>query len=182
MNIIGLSGKMKSGKSTVAEYLYENIPNSFELGFSHSLKSLVGDYMSDMTLFGSDFESQKAKESLHPCGKTYRQILQEVGAKLREVDPDVWVREWCRIVRQDSGFDVIIVPDVRFPNEVKAIQDMGGIVIRLTRSSVESDDPTETSLDDFSKFDALVLNDDMTIDYCNETCLKIAQEYLNEPV
>jgi hypothetical protein len=89
-----------------------------------------------------------------------------------------------------------IVPDVRFPNEVKAIQDMGGIVVRLTRNPVKSDDETETALDDYSDFDMAVAklcehnrainfnyiidNAKLTVEETNEICLKIAKEYINE--
>ena len=92
-----------------------------------------------------------------------------------------------------------IVPDVRFPNEVKAIQDMGGIVIRLTRCPIESDDLTETALNDMETrskhwegvsvdatnsnynrmFDHLVDNTNMSIKETNEICLKIAKEYID---
>jgi hypothetical protein len=42
-----------------------------------------------------------------------------------------------------------IITDVRFPNEVKAIEDRGGIVIRISSNRVDYTDnhPSETSLD-----------------------------------
>lgn len=57
-----------------------------------------------------------------------------------------------------------IITDVRFPNEVEAIKNRGGIVIRVIRdnvvSNIDKDHPSETALDDFSDFDEIIYNDD----------------------
>ena len=53
-----------------------------------------------------------------------------------------------------------IIPDVRFPNEVKAIQDAGGKVIRLSRSTKQDDHASECGLDqenfDWDNFDCVI--------------------------
>ena len=179
MKIIGLSGRMKAGKSTVAEYLSTYIPDSAIHGFSDGIKTLAIDYFCENDM---DFNSQEVKSQLHQSGKTYRQILQECGTKMREIWPEVWIYSWQSFVR-GLPLSVCIVPDVRFPNEVKAIQDMGGIVIRLTRCPVESDDPTETALDKWEEadkgFDLIVGNSLMSIEITNQICLEIAKEYID---
>lgn len=48
-------------------------------------------------------------------------------------DPDCWVRAYKggrRLQPISSYADLILTPDVRFPNEVACIQDLGGHVIR----------------------------------------------------
>lgn len=54
-----------------------------------------------------------------------------------------------------------IIPDVRFPNEVKAIKKRGGIVIRVNRSGFEDNDihPSEIALDNYQYFDYIINND-----------------------
>ena len=64
-----------------------------------------------------------------------------------------------------------IITDVRFPNEVQAIQDRGGIVIRVNRiagsvlinndthSVTDHQHPSETALDDCNDFDYVIEND-----------------------
>ena len=60
-----------------------------------------------------------------------------------------------------------IITDVRFPNEAKAIKDKGGILIRINRPQyldnglvVRKDEHlSETSLDDYDKFDHVIEND-----------------------
>ena len=186
MKIIGLSGKMQSGKTTVAEYLEDKGIGVIH-GFSNGIKDAV------VSLFRCNFmpyclDRQSVKESVHKCGKTHREILQAVGLEMRNLWPDIWAEHWKHYML--TSREPIIVPDVRFPNEVKAIQDMGGIVIRLTRNPVDSDNETETALDGFvdgdnrvgeKYFDYVISNHALTINQTNEICLKTAKEYINEP-
>ena len=191
MKIIGLSGKMKSGKTTVAEYLERELDcDVLVYGFADSVRVLMYEFFGEVGRTMDDYKSQSVKEEKHVSGKTNRQMLQEIGRKMREIWPDVWIHNWREWVK---GYEcTVIVPDVRFPNEVKAIQDLGGIVIRLTRDPVDSDDETETALDDVQrlhglsyceygrpyKFDHLIDNATMSIDETNEAVLKIVKEYL----
>ena len=77
----------------------------------------------------------------------------------------------------NSGTELAIVPDIRFPNEVKAIQKAGGKVIRLTRSPYEDSHASETSLDNYKEFDHVINNKDMTIDETNMELLKVLREW-----
>lgn len=57
-----------------------------------------------------------------------------------------------------------IITDIRFPNEVKAIKDRDGVVIRINRNwagiiSKEDTHPSETSLDTYKDFDYVINND-----------------------
>ena len=71
-----------------------------------------------------------------------------------------------------SGTQLAIVPDVRFENEVEAIQKAGGKVIRLTRKPHEDAHPSETALDNYENFDAVIDNQNFDI---NETNIKIME-------
>ena len=202
MKIIGLSGKMQSGKTTVAEYLEDELTCDFQycsyfeqVNFADAIRWVVWDLfvrpVDGVSGNPRDFKNQSKKETIHPCGASYRSILQRVGYQMRGIWPDIWI-EWWKLHIQDFDQDdqFFIVSDVRFPNEVKAIQDMGGIVIRLTRNPVNSDDETETALDGFvdgdnrvgeKYFDYVISNHALTINQTNEICLKTAKEYINEP-
>jgi len=182
--IIGLSGKMQSGKSTVAYYLHGAIlceirtMHPFSQGFADELKDTVNVLFAcpanDKNLC---FDYQEDKEKIHaPTGKTYRQLLQEVGCLMRSVYRDVWVdNAFCNIPYRDSA--VHIIPDVRFQNEIDGIHKRGGIVIRLTRNPINSDDHSETALDN-AEFDYVVDNQSMTIEQTNDAVWRIVKEYL----
>jgi hypothetical protein len=52
-----------------------------------------------------------------------------------------------------------VIADVRFPNEAEAVKEKGGILVRINRDlDVTSDHASETSLDDWEKWDHVVDN------------------------
>ena len=99
---------------------------------------------------------------------TIRQFLQHFGTNvMRKIKDDIWLSDTIkRIISEDS--EVAIIPDVRFPNEVTAIKENGGFVIRLTRNIYNSEHKCESSLDknnfDWSNFDYILDNDSCCID------------------
>jgi hypothetical protein len=83
---------------------------------------------------------------------TVRELLQWVGTEVfrNNVHWDFWVKvAFNRIKKKFSAFQHHIITDVRFPNEVMAIKDAGGKVIRLWRTVNEAEDShtSENALD-----------------------------------
>lgn len=104
---------------------------------------------------------------------THREFLEYFGTKvIRKVRSNAWVYATInKIIKEDSK--LAIIPDVRFPNEVQAIKNSGGIVIRLTRNIFNSDSESESALDsdkfDWHNFDVVIDNHNMTLDaLCDE--------------
>lgn len=61
-------------------------------------------------------------------------------------------------VVQEHEYPNWIITDTRFPNELKAVEDRGGITIRVNRPNlIENNHPSETSLDS-ATFDYVVYN------------------------
>lgn len=132
-------------------------------------------------VYGSDEQKNKHTELLwenmpNNHGKigniTNREFLEHFGTNvIRRIKHDAWSRFTINnVIKQQS--EVAIIPDVRFPNEVDAIKNNGGIVIRLTRDVFRSYSEAETALDkenfDWSKFDFVVDNRDSSLlDLCN---------------
>lgn len=97
---------------------------------------------------------------------TSREFMQYLGTEImRNMYAPVWTNATMkRIAREQSEISVIC--DVRFPNEVKAIKDSGGHVIKLERNMHPEDNhASESSLDcmDKSEFSLIVENQDITI-------------------
>ena len=112
--IIGISGKMCAGKDTLASYLLEYSGGS-RIGFADKLKDICAE------LFDID---PRSKDDY------VRRILQKFGTEVgRNIDQDVWVKYALR--RAKTLQEPVIIPDVRFPNELYGIQAVGGIVIRV---------------------------------------------------
>lgn len=99
---------------------------------------------------------------------TARDFLQHFGTNIvRKIYNNAWVNATInRITTEDS--ELSIIPDVRFPNEVNAIKDNGGIVIRLTRDLYHSPHDSECALDkelfDWNNFDLVLDNEDLSIE------------------
>ncbi len=160
MRIIGLSGKAGSGKDTVARYLVEKYDFEAEW-FAKPLKLYIGG-----AIFGLKHHQlwgkQEDKEKIDPrYGLSPRQILQMAGMKLREIYPNIWVNKlFDNIVRLDR----VVIPDVRYVNEVEAIRKAGGEVWRIERdgagasTSELANHVSETELDDYLYFDEIINN------------------------
>lgn len=99
---------------------------------------------------------------------TAREVMQVVGTDFfRALYPNVWADATIRKIQEDSPH-IAIVADCRFPNEVEAIQNAGGKVIRLTKNSNGKDAHiSEVALDkenfDWNKFDFIIENDDIPL-------------------
>ena len=101
---------------------------------------------------------------------TAREALQYVGTNFfRRIYPNVWVDSTIRRIEAEQP-KLAVVVDCRFPNEVEGIQKAGGKVIRLTKNPFEGQDdhPSETALDDYDNFDAVIDNSEMSIGEKNE--------------
>jgi hypothetical protein len=163
-NLIGISGKIGSGKDTVGSILQDYSDDNAEdyqiKKFATKLKEIAA------LLIGcdvSDFEDREFKEKElgeEWNGLTPRKILQLLGTEAgREIiHPNIWVNALFADF-EDSNW---IITDVRFPNEAQAIKDRGGIVIRVERPGGESHcggaHASETALDTYN-FDYVIDNE-----------------------
>lgn len=129
--IIGFAGRGESGKSTAAAYLSFKY-GYMEFNFGDPLKQAVA------ALVGEDPEiyyNQTTKAEIIPwLGITRREFMQKLGTEcIREcIDKDFWIK---RMEQNISGLEDshVVIGDVRFSNEVRLIQDMGGITVLLKR-------------------------------------------------
>lgn len=104
---------------------------------------------------------------------TAREFMQFFGTEvIRKIKDAAWTDYTLKkIIAEDS--ELAMIADVRFPNEVHAIKNAGGKVVRLTRDVFNSDHKCETSLDeenfDWNLFDCVIDNNDKTIEeFCKE--------------
>lgn len=92
-----------------------------------------------------------------------RRILQWWGTEYRRAqDPDYWTKAWeAALTGLADRSTHILVDDVRFHNEVDVVQRNGGVLIRVERPGFNgaNDHSSENSLDDFSNWHLILLND-----------------------
>lgn len=141
--IVGISGFISSGKGTVATRLTEQYGFRKD-SFAASLKdacAVMFDWPREM-LEGETAESRKWREEVDEWWSTKlgipnltpRLALQLIGTDaLRNNFSDaMWFTTLENRIRKNPSQHVVI-SDVRFPNEIKFIQDMGGVMIKVNR-------------------------------------------------
>jgi hypothetical protein len=144
--IIGFVGFIGSGKDTAADYLV-NFHGFRRDSFANTLKDAVAAVFGwdRVLLEGRTKEAREWREQVDPwwaerLGKpnlTPRWILQYWGTEVCRAGfhDDIWIASLENKMRKTG--DNIVISDVRFPNEIKAIHNAGGIVVRVKRG----DDP-----------------------------------------
>jgi rhodanese-related sulfurtransferase len=140
--IIGIAGFQGSGKDTIADYL-QNIYGFKRDSFAATLKDAVAAVFGwDRELLeGRTTESRVWREQVDPWwadrlnmpNLTPRLVLQKWGTEVarRSWHDDTWIASLeYKLAKSHND---IVITDVRFPNEIQAVRNAGGIVIRVVR-------------------------------------------------
>ena len=148
--IIGLIGLINSGKGTVGSMLIEQ---GFQHeSFANSLKDATASIFNwDRAMLEGDTSASRAQretvdewwnERLQIPDFTPRVALQILGTDIlrNHFHADIWVLSMEARIK-DAKQNVVIT-DVRFPNEVRSIRELGGKIVRIKRG----DDPEWFSL------------------------------------
>ena len=165
--IIGISGKLYSGKDTLASCLLHEFDDYgvtfMQKSFAFKLKKM-GAYLTNTPEIWW-FTQEGKQQYLPKWDMTIGEFQQKLGTEaMRDnIHPDGWV---IALMSEYSTFDNWIVTDVRFPNEAEAIKKEGGTLIRIEgdpsnerkNSKRDLNHPSETSLDDYDGFDYKIVN------------------------
>lgn len=114
--VIGIAGKMRTGKDTLARLMSQTKRGSFQ-------RAAYGDELK------RDYHE---KHGYTTDGKD-RKGYQDHGQAERKKDPLVWVKKLdaTLVILREMLHQNVVITDVRQPNEVEHIRKMGGYIIRV---------------------------------------------------
>lgn len=186
MKIIAFAGRKQSGKTTCSEFVKDLFPDEDVkiYNFADPLKKDICMNILGMThdqCYGSD----EQKNELVNCywdGKqlTAREVMQFVGTNIfRQMQNNVWADATIKKIQNEQP-KLAIIADCRFPNEVEAIKNAGGIIVKLTRNPFNSNHESETALDwnryNHNNFDIVITNHILSIPHQNEVVYRFLKK------
>ncbi len=196
--VIGISGKIRSGKSRVAKTIIEILEENGKTGVVKSFAQPLYEIISEM--YDNDIETIKRdKQDKVPiyintrqtqCGfkiSNYREILQIIGTGARNYgDIDIWVNALFGVGNEkvlgslgNNKGSVWVIEDLRFPNEAKRIRECNGLLIRVEREKHQPNAHIiENSLNNWQDWDLVIKNDFDTKKKRNKGLKKILKNYL----
>jgi Deoxynucleotide monophosphate kinase len=179
MNLIGICGKKGSGKDTAGAALVEQ--GYQQIAFAGALKAMTSclfrylnlDPITTVKMIYGDLKEMPVPEL---GGRSTRYAMQTLGTEWGRlcIDKDLWINI---AIQRAQQFRKAVITDVRFPNEAKAIQNAGGIVVRIYRNGCTVDDyhPSEIELDNVDA-DYTIYNDS-SLETLLRKIKEIAKEY-----
>lgn len=138
MCLIGIAGKARGGKDTLASYLLDNLDGTWS-------RSSFADPIKEMLrAIGVDCSDDKKSEISNDYGVTARYMMQTLGTEWgRElIGSHIWVNAFARLNAGKS----IVVPDVRFENEAELVRAHGVLIHLVGRGGIEGDHVSENTL------------------------------------
>lgn len=123
-NIIGITGQMHSGKSTVSALIMNKL--------RHSVR------VENIKIAQPLYDMQNAIYDIIELPVPYpkdRELLQWLGTEFgRKKDIDLWINLWGKTAarRLNDGVQLVLCDDLRYENEAKKIKDAGGKILHVT--------------------------------------------------
>jgi hypothetical protein len=140
--IISITGKIGSGKDTIADIIMQYTPyHDWEIKkFAGKLRD-IAEILSGVPKI--NFEDQEfKKQDMGPnWGMTYRDLLQRLGTEAMRngLHENVWVNalfaDYYFNIEEDEQMPNWLITDCRFPNELEAVKAHKGITIKVIRDS-----------------------------------------------
>lgn len=143
MKLIGLVGRKSVGKDTAAMVLEQQ---GYQIAkFAGGLKAMIAGYLAYIGVpedaIKAIVEDYRVKEmpNAYFGMKTPRYVMQTLGTEWGRdlIAPDLWVQS-C--LWRCANLGKAVITDVRFPNEVAAVKNHNGVIIRIVRNASRVDD------------------------------------------
>lgn len=132
IHIIGIAGKARAGKDTVAELI-----RSLHIGVTiRPLAGPIKQACKDLLMVDEEYLQNHKEDHIEWANCSYRKLAQALGTDLVRdtLHEDFWVRRFDKSM-SDLVCEVLVIPDIRFNNEAQWVKDQGGVIWEITRES-----------------------------------------------
>ncbi len=160
MKIILIAGKSGSGKGEIAKIIKEFYIYKLE-------KCVITQFSKYLKNFATELTDWDGNENTKP-----RKYLQELGDKIRGFDQKFLITRMLEDIKIYESFaDVVVISDVRMPEEIEELKlnydNVYAIYVEnqfgnSTLSIEEQTHITETALENYSDFDYILANDELS--------------------
>lgn len=168
MAIISISGKIGSGKDTIADIIMQYTPyHRWQVKkFAGKLKD-IAEILTGVPKINFEDQEFKQQDMGPEWGMTYRDLLQKLGTEAMRsgLHKNVWVNalfaDYQFNIEEDEQIHYWIITDSRFPNELAAVKKHNGITIKVIRDSgntIGITHTSETALDNYTEWDYVIDN------------------------
>jgi hypothetical protein len=148
--LIGLAGRARVGKDTVARYLAAHL-TLISYAFADPLKQALA---SMFHLTAAQLEGAEKEQPLPWLGKSPRELMQLLGTEWGRdlVHPQLWLllaeQNLQLLAEHDQAMKGVVIRDVRFNNEAAWIRSKGGVILHITRpdAAAVAEHPSESGV------------------------------------
>jgi|DEB0MinimDraft_10_1074344.scaffolds.fasta_scaffold35258_2 hypothetical protein len=134
--IFGISGVARCGKDTFANHLEHKLnKNKYpvtKISFASAVKNDLDFFLKEKLNISAFTSKTSEKEIIRPLLVTYA-----TDVVRNKIDKDFWINKINERVLSCVNADepiIVLIPDVRYDNEVKWIKKLGGYIIHIQRS------------------------------------------------
>ena len=166
MAVISISGKIGSGKDTIADIIMQYTPyHRWQVKkFAGKLKD-IAEILTGVPKINFEDQEFKQQDMGPEWGMTYRDLLQKLGTEAMRngLHKNVWVNALFADfnIDEDEQVSYWIITDSRFPDELEAVKKHNGITIKVIRDSgntIGTTHTSETALDNYTEWDYVIDN------------------------
>jgi energy-coupling factor transporter ATP-binding protein EcfA2 len=192
---VGIAGKKGTGKNTLAEMLKEAMEDEGVkvaiTGFANPLK------LSVYRLFTGDLKATEERavqwvdhrkgdwevtlDSHTTWGEreSFRQFLQRYGTEAHRdtFGENFWVEQALNEFKW-AKYDFVILADVRFENEAEAIQDTGGFILNMKRTTPQDGDTHVSEKDLPNDYVDMYVNNEGHMDQLQASANVLAEDII----
>lgn len=157
MKVFLISGHAQHGKDTVGGFIKK-------IKDEEGKRSLIIHYADFLKFFCKTYLNWNGEKD-----QKGRTLLQQWGTNVCRANyENIWVDMMVALLKGVSTeYDYVIIPDVRFPNEVTEIQkNFNTVVLRIERPNFDNGltleqrhHSSEIAMDEFEEFDFTIKND-----------------------